>query len=595
MKTYINGKELGFEPGETILSLARRHDMHIPTLCELHDIGHAPGTCRVCLVEVKRPGVKEPVFVTACDTPVAEHWQVLTDSPMVREKRRLQVELLMADHHQDCATCSRHGNCEVLDTADYVGLRSSRFLRGTDFPMPETDDKAAIQFDQTRCIRCLRCVTMCREIQGVDALEISGRGFANGVRFHNGFRQEESACVACGQCVLVCPTGALGERDDTQKVIDYLADPAIKTVFQIAPAIRVGFGEEFGVLPGTNIEGQVVSALRRIGADVVLDTNFAADLVIMEEGTEVLGKLKNREGVTFTSCCPGWINFAEKHYPEILPRLSTTRSPQQCLGSLAKSYLAEKMHVDRKQIRVISIMPCTAKKEEAARPDFTKDGLADVDIVLTLREFARLLKRQAVDLKSLEPSAFDNPLMTEYTGSAVIFGTTGGVMEAALRTVYFVVNGKELEQVEIGAVRGKENIRTASIDVGGDVGTVRIAVAHGLKAARELTESVLAGKAEYDFVEVMACPGGCADGGGTLRHKKRYKKHSAERSKGLYQIDKSRKLRQSHHNEQVQKLYAEYLGEPNSELAHDLLHTHYHNRRNEALASIKKIWDVLKA
>lgn len=595
MKTYINGKELGFAPGETILELARRHDLHIPTLCELHDIDHAPGNCRVCLVEVQRPGAKDPVFVTACDTPIAEDWHVLTDSPLVRAKRRLQVELLMADHHQDCATCSRHGNCEVLDAADFVGLQSSRFLRGTDLPAPSAEDNAAIQFDQTRCIRCLRCVTMCREIQGVDALEISGRGFANGVRFHNGFRQEESGCVACGQCVLVCPTGALGERDDTQRVIDYLADPEIQTVFQIAPAIRVGFAEEFGFPPGSNVEGQVVSALRRIGADIVLDTNFAADLVIMEEGTEVLGKLKNREGVTFTSCCPGWINFAEKHYPEILPRLSTTRSPQQCLGSMAKNYMAEKMNVDRKRVRVISIMPCTAKKEEAARADFIHDGQADVDVVLTLREFARLLRRQGVDLKNLEPSAFDNPLMSEYTGSAAIFGTTGGVMEAALRTVYYVVNGKELEQVEIEAVRGKENIRTATIDVGGSVGKVRVAVCHGLKAARDMTEAVLAGKADYDFIEVMACPGGCADGGGTLRAKKRYKKYSSERKQGLYQIDKAKKYRQSHLNTQVQKLYEEYLGEPNSERAHELLHTHYHNRRNEALANIKKIWDVLKA
>lgn len=596
MKATINGLEVGFEASDTILDVARRNGIHIPTLCELHDINHSPATCRVCLVEVYQAEGAEPSYLTACDTAMGEGWRIMTRTPVVREKRRVQMEMTLADHHQDCATCSRTGDCELLDAADSVGLQRVRFQRRplatTALDIPEN---AAIIYDQTRCIRCLRCVTVCREIQTVDAFEVVGRGAKAGVRIRNTDSAGESACVACGQCVMVCPTGALTERDQTQQVVDYLADPDIITVFQIAPAIRVGFGEEFGLPAGTNVEGQVVTALHRIGADMVLDTSFAADLVIMEEGNEVLQRLRKGEGPVMTSCCPGWVSFAEKNYPEILPHLSSSRSPQQCLGSLVKSYLPKKMGVRADKIRMISIMPCTAKKEEAAREEFCHDGIKDVDVVLTIREFARLLRHEGVDLKALPGTPFDNPYLTEYTGAGVIFGTSGGVMEAAIRTLYYAVNGKELGQIEVEAVRGSEHLRSACIDVGGDVGQVKVAICHSLKAARSLVESVKAGESEYDFIEVMACPGGCIHGGGHLRGKHRYFKQVEQRRDALYSADRQKQVRQSHHNVQVQKLYEEYLEHPLSHRSHELLHTHYRDRKHPACADIQAIWQELDA
>jgi ferredoxin hydrogenase gamma subunit len=579
MKARINNKEYSFESQDTILDVARRHGVHIPTLCELHDQGHAPGTCRVCLVEVKRDGVEGAEYVTACDTPMQEDIHIFTRTSTVQDLRRVQVEMVMAEHNQDCGSCSRHGNCELLDVADAVGVKSKRNL-APKFSGPCEAADSAIVYDPSRCIRCMRCVAMCRDTQGVDALTLVGRGIDSEIVLKGGDSRRESDCVSCGQCVMVCPTGALAERDQTQTVMDYLADPKIVTVFQIAPAIRVGFGEEFGLQPGTNVEGQVCAALHELGADVVLDTNFAADLVIMEEGNEVLGRVMRGEGTTFTSCCPGWVDYAEKNLPGILPMVSSTRSPQQCLGSMAKTYLPAKMDIDPAHIRVISIMPCTAKKQEAARPELGKDGMQDVDVVLTIREFARLMRREGVDLRRLEPRAFDNPLMSEYTGAGVIFGTTGGVMEAAVRTLYYVANGKELEGIEVHAVRGFDHVREATIEVGGSVGTIKVAMAHGLKAARQIAEAVQAGTVKYDFIEVMACPGGCIDGGGHIRGKKRYLKHAEERRQGLYAIDRKTNYRQSHHNQQVQKLYQDFLGEPLSHTSHELLHTHYkHNPR----------------
>ncbi|BEV71405.1 MULTISPECIES: 2Fe-2S iron-sulfur cluster binding domain-containing protein [unclassified Paludibacterium] len=577
MKAQINNKECSFEAQESILQVARRHGVFIPTLCELHDQGHAPGTCRVCLVEVKREGAASSEFVTACDTPMQEGLQVMTRTQAVQDLRRVQVELIMAEHNQDCAACSRHGDCELLDVAEAVGVRQSSCSiarPGVSKVCEGTDN--AIRFDPSRCIRCMRCVAMCRDIQGVDALSLVGRGAESAIELNGGDERRQSDCVSCGQCVMVCPTGALSENDQTQTVMNYLVDPEIVTVFQIAPAIRVGFGQEFGLPAGTNVEGQVVAALRQIGADVILDTNFAADLVIMEEGNEVLGRVLEGRGTTFTSCCPGWVDFAEKHFPDILPMVSSTRSPQQCLGSLAKTYLAKKMDIEAAHIRVVSIMPCTAKKQEAARPELAKDGIPDVDVVLTIREFARLLRREGVDLAALEPSAFDNPLMSEYTGAGVIFGTTGGVMEAAIRTLYFVANGKELEGIEVHEVRGFDHVREASIEVGGQVGTLNVAMVHGLKGAAQMAQAVLDGAVKYDFIEVMACPGGCIDGGGHLRSKKGYLKHAEARRKGLYAIDRKTGARQSHRNQQVQKLYQDFLGEPLSHVSHELLHTHYH-------------------
>ena len=592
MKARINGQEYEFTANETILEVARRNGIFIPTLCEMHDIRHAPGTCRVCLVGIQREGEPEPVYVTACDTPMVDGVQIFTRTPHVQELRRRQVELILDEHNQDCATCSRHGHCELLDVASVVGM-SHRHFSSCQFeptpPVPQANH-SAIVYDATRCIRCLRCVAVCREVQAIDALEFIGRGQQATIALKGGNSRRESDCVSCGQCVMVCPTGALAERDETRTVMDYLVDPDIVPVFQIAPAIRVGLGEAFGLPPGTNVEGQVVAALRAIGADVILDTNFAADLVIMEEGHEVLGRVRQHEGTTFTSCCPGWVDYAEKHHPDILPMMSSTRSPQACLGSLAKSWLPTRMGIDPARVRVVSVMPCTAKKQEAARPQLGRNGVPDVDVVLTIREFARLLRREGVDLAALEPSAFDDPLMSEYSGAGAIFGASGGVMEPAIRTLYYAVNQCELGEIDVQAVRGNESVREATIEVGGDVGTLRVAIVHGLRAAGQMAEAVLAGKARYDFIEVMACPGGCIDGGGHLRHNKRYLKHAGERRAGLFAIDRARAVRQSHCNQQVRRLYEDFLGEPLSHVAHDLLHTHYHSREPKAEFCLTQLW-----
>ena len=594
MKAQINGREYPFESNETVLDVARRNDIHIPTLCELHDIDHAPGTCRICLVEVQAPDATEPIYVTACDTAMADGWKVMTRTHKVQEMRQLQMELTMADHRQDCSTCPRTGRCELLVAANSVGLKQVRFryTDGWKDLEPDTGSQPII-YDRSRCIRCQRCVAVCRKVQGVDALELSGWGNTAGVRLKGG-SVDASPCVTCGQCVMVCPTGALSERDQTQEVLDYLADPEIITVFQTAPAIRVGFGEEFGLPPGANVEGQIIAALRKIGADVILDTNFGADVVIMEEGTELLGHLKEKKRPTFTSCCPAWINFAEKHFPDILPLLSTTRSPQAVMGRVAKSYLAEKRGFDPKKMRMISIMPCTAKKEEAARPVLAENGTPDVDIVLTMREFARLLRREGINLKQLEPSTYDDPLMSEYSGAGAIFGTTGGVMEAAVRTMYYVVNGKELEHVEVAQLRGFENVRSAHVNIGGDFGEIKVAMCHGLKGTRKLVEAVLDGSADFDFIEVMACPGGCVDGGGTLRSKKAYIPHAMKRRETIFDIDRKIRVRQSHNNQQVQKLYADYLGTPHSEKACEMLHTHYTSRPCGVESDVQAAWDELK-
>ena len=576
----IDGQTVEALPEETILACARRHGLYIPSLCELNDIDHAPGTCRVCLVEVESPApAEQPLLAAACVTPAQAGMTVQTRSRRAREAQRLQVELLLADHNQDCATCVRHGNCELQDVAQFVGLHTNRFFdRERALARAVDRSSSAMIRDMTKCVRCQRCIAICRHGQTVDALEVTGFGQDTAVGLRHGLSQAESTCVTCGQCVLVCPTGALGERDETDRVLDYLFDPEIVTVFQFAPAVRVGFGEEFGFPAGTNVEGQIIAALRSLGADIVLDTNFAADVVIMEESAELLRRLQGGQRPTFTSCCPAWINFAERHYPDLLPLLSSTKSPQQCLGAIAKTYLPERMGIDPVRIRVISIMPCIAKKDERTRPQLGEGDRREVDLVLTTREFARLLKRRGLDLRSLAPSTFDNPYMSAYSGAGAIFGTTGGVMEAAVRTMYQIVNGRELDHAEVVPLRGFEGLRTAAVEVGGAVGTVKVAMAHGLGPARVLCERIRAGEADFDFIEIMACPGGCIGGGGqpipvnyeikTLR------------AQALYSEDKSLKYRKSHENPSIKKIYDEFLIEPLGEKSHHLLHTKYTPRSN---------------
>ena len=598
MKGYINGKEVEFNENDTILQTAKKYDHFIPTLCALTCLNHTPGTCRVCLVDIQREGSSEHRIVTSCDTPMEEGLKVLTRTKLVRERQRLQVELLLADHDQDCASCIRHGDCELQDVAQFVGLEQTIY-HYPHFYRHRTKEVSspAITRDMSKCIRCLRCIEVCREVQKTDVLVFTDKGLTTEIGIKDSLALGSSNCVSCGQCTLVCPVGALAARDDTEEVVDYLYDPEITTVFQVAPAVRVALGEEFHMPAGETVEPKIISAIKKIGGDIVLDTNFTADLTIMEEGTELLHRINNG-GVLplMTSCSPGWINFVEKNYPEILPHISTAKSPQQMFGAVAKSFLAEKAGIDPAKMRVVSIMPCTAKKEEAKRPEMTQDGVPDVDVVLTTREFARLLKREGVWLADLPDSLYDNPWMGDYTGAAVIFGASGGVMEAALRTVYAVVNGEELDNVDIKPVRGLENFRSAEIDLGGKYGTVKVGIATGLKAAREIVEKIKLGEADdYIFIEVMACPGGCISGGGQPRIKGEYQFNKEVRQQGLYTIDKNLPVRQSHKNPMITKIYEDYFGEPNSHKAHRLLHTSYSDKKREVKHSIKEIWEEITA
>ncbi|MCE1236247.1 MAG: [FeFe] hydrogenase, group A [Hyphomicrobiales bacterium] len=590
MFALINDRRVEFEDGETIMAVARRNGFHIPSLCELADIGHKPGTCRVCLVEARRPGQEVAHVVTSCNTPMEEGLAVATRTPEIRRMQKLQIEFLLADHKEECTTCTRHGDCELQDAAQFVGLDSSRFRRPEWTSVrPVRDGKAYLAHDMNRCIRCFRCVAICRDVQGIDALTITERGVGTCVELRG--TGDSTPCVGCGQCVMVCPTGALAERDDIDDVIDWLYDPEIVTVFQFAPAVRVGFAESLGI---ENAEGQVITALRMMGADVVIDTNFAADLVIMEEATEVIRRITSGKRPTFTSCCPGWVSFVEKHYPQIIPNLSSVRSPQQCLSSLAKTFLAEKMSLDPAKMRVISIMPCIAKKDEAARPQFRTDGRPDTDAVLTIREFARLLRREGIDLASLEGGTFDNPHLGSYSGAGVIFGTTGGVMEAAVRSAYHFVNGTELPLTDVTELRSFDEIRSAKVSLGGGLPPVTLAICHGLKAARKVVEGVLSGKYDFDFIEVMACPGGCVTGGGHIKRKHTYRPAEKKKRVTLFDIDAHRTIRQSHNNPQIKQLYADYLGEPMSEKAHHLLHTFYVDRHRQLDVDGREIWREIR-
>lgn len=596
MNGQINHKIVEFTQGQTILEVAKQYGQFVPTLCEMSQLHHSPGTCRVCLVEIKRKDDPRQYLVTSCDTPMEEGMTVLTRSKRVRDNQRLQVEMLLADHDQDCASCVRHGNCELQDVAQFVGLQQTRYQYPT-FYKERTKDYSSpsIIRDMSKCIRCNRCVSVCRGVQGTDVLVFSEKGLSSEIGVRDGLALGTSECVSCGQCTLVCPVGALAERDDTEQVIDYLYNPDIYTVFQFAPATRIAVGEEFHMPPGSNVQGKMITALKKLGADIVLDTNFTADLVIMEEGSELLDRIKTGKTLPMiTSCSPGWVNYIEKNYPELLDHVSTTKSPQQCFGAIAKTYLADKVKVDPKRMRVVSIMPCTAKKEEAKRPEMTRDGQPDVDVVLTTREFARLIKREGLWLPDLEDSPFDNNWMGEYTGAAEIFGTTGGVMEAALRTVYFVANGSEMPGIEFAAVRGYDNLRVAEVDLGGTLGKVKVAVAHGLKAAKKVVEAIKDKTADYQFIEIMGCPGGCMGGGGQPRIKKDYQSFWHERQQAIYNIDKNAKIRQSHNNPLIKALYEEFLKEPLGDKSHHLLHTSYRNRQHKVKYTIKEIWEEIK-
>lgn len=569
----IDGQKVEVPKGSTVLEAAHKANIRIPTLCFLKGINEI-GACRMCVVEVK--GAR--ALQASCVLPVSEGMEVITNSPAVRESRKVTLELLLSDHNLECPTCVRNLNCELQKLAEELGIKSIRYPGEKHAPRYD-DFSPSIVRDASKCILCRRCVSACHKVQGVGVISPNHRGFNTIIAPVFDLSLAEVACVNCGQCIMACPVGALKEKDDTDKVWQALADPDKHVIVQTAPAIRVSLGEEFGESRGAIVTKKLPAALRRLGFDKVFDTDFTADLTIMEEGNEFLERLQHGGKLPLiTSCSPGWIKFCEHYYPEFLDNLSTCKSPQQMFGAVAKTYYAQKMGIDPSKIFVVSIMPCTAKKFEAQRPEMNSSGYQDVDVALTTRELSRMLKEAGIDVSKLPDEEFDDPLGIS-TGAGAIFGATGGVMEAALRTVYEVVTGKELQNIEFTSVRGVEGIKEATIDVDGT--KVNVAVAHGLSNARKVLDRVKNGEANYHFIEIMCCPGGCVGGGGQpiLSSEERWDTDYREvRGNAIYEVDRSMKLRKSHENPAVQTLYKEFLGKPLSEKSHHLLHTHYTKR-----------------
>ena len=565
----INGQTVQAPKNATILEAARSAGIHIPTLCHHPEL--APeGACRLCVVEAT--GAR--TLVASCVYPVAEGMVVKTNTDKVRAARRMVVELLLANHPKDCLACQKSGDCELQKIAADLGLRKIRFEGGARKAHTIDASNPCLVRDQEKCILCGRCIRVCRDVQGMSVYSFAERGFDTIVS--TAFEQDlgKVECSYCGQCASVCPTGAIVEKDDTEKVWSAINDPDKIVIVQTAPAVRVALGEELDMEPGSIVTGKMVAALRNLGFDKIFDTNFSADLTIMEEGHEFLHRLTNG-GVLpmITSCSPGWVNMIELKYPDLLPHLSSAKSPQQMFGAIAKTYYAEKAGIDPAKIVSVSVMPCTAKKAEAARPEMNASGYRDIDIVITTRELGRMIREAGLDFKHLPEDSYDSPLGTG-TGAAVIFGTTGGVMEAALRTVADVLTGEDLKAVDYNDVRGMEQTREAELTIAGN--TVKIAVVHTLASARKMLERIRAGEADYQFIEVMACPGGCIGGGGQpIPVNAEIRK---ARREGLFDCDSANELRKSHENPEIKELYDTWLGKPLGEKAHSLLHTHYHQQ-----------------
>lgn len=573
----IEGVSYKVEEGLTILEAAKKCGYEIPSLCAYNHGECSRGSCRVCLVEAT--GARG--LVASCVYPVSEGMEITISSPKAVAARRASVELLLSNHSTDCQQCDKNEYCELLHVARITGAREGMF-EGEKTPTTLDELTPSIVRDTSKCILCGRCIERCKNAHGKGILGFENRGFATIVAPAENRSFANSPCILCGQCTSVCPTGALMEKSEIHK-IDEAKSRGKFIVVQTAPAVRAALGEEFGMKIGTPVTGKMVAALRRLGFDKVYDTDFAADLTIMEEATELLGRITNG-GVLpmITSCSPGWINYAEYNYSDLLPHLSSCKSPHEMFGAIVKSYYAEKNGIDPADIFVVSIMPCTAKKFEKEREQLKTNGFMDVDAVLTTRELAKLIKRSGINFKKLPDEEFDADLLGDYTGAGVIFGVTGGVMEAALRTAYHALTGKEHELIKFEAVRGFDGIREASLDINGT--TVNVAVAHGMKNAKILLDDIRAGKSKYHFIEIMGCPGGCIAGGGQPYVKPCFlpdedidilDTYKEKRAAALYSEDERNAVRQSHNNMQVKALYDEFLGEPNSHKAHELLHTTY--------------------
>ena len=566
----IDNQQVSVPEGTTVLEAAKRVNANIPTLCYLHleksGFLNDVASCRICVVEVEGRRNLPP----SCATPVAEGMKITTNSKRVLSARRKNLELILSNHPFDCLICAKSTDCELQKLAWEFGINTQRY-RGERAHHEIDKSSGALKRDPEKCIMCRRCEVMCNEVQTVGALTAFGRGFSTVVAPAEKKPIIESPCVYCGQCVSVCPTAALTGVGYISEVWDALFNPNKKVIVQVAPAVRVAIGEEFGMNPGQIVTGKLVAGLRRLGFDAIFDTTFGADLTVIEESREIMDRLKENKNLPIlTSCCPGWINFIDYHFPSLKYMPSTCKSPQQMAGSVAKNYYAKKMGMDPKDVVVVSVMPCIAKKYEANLPYQKSNGLQDVDYSITTRELAKMLKEGAVDLKYMPDENFDDPL-GESTGAGVIFGATGGVLEAALRTVYEKFTGKTLEDVNFMAVRGTQGIREASVDINGR--TVRVAALSGLGNARKVLEKIVKGEEHYDIIEIMACPSGCVNGGGQPYTHNR-DEVIEQRISGLYQIDRNTTVRKSHENPSIQKLYQEFLGEAGSHTAHELLHVH---------------------
>ena len=570
----INNVPCQAPEGSTILEAAHAVGITIPTLCYLKEIKRVNGACRVCVVEVK--GAKN--LLPACVYPVSEGMEVFTNTKRVQNARKMNLELILSIHNQDCMSCVRNGDCELLRLCKQYGVDKSNAFEGV-LPERQDDDSAPhLVKDSSKCIICRRCISTCAENQGVGVINVVERGFNTHIACAFEGKLADSTCIGCGQCIVVCPTAALVERDDTEKVWAALDDPTRHVVVQTAPSVRAALGEEFGLPIGTNVQGKMVAALRRLGFDGVFDTDFAADMTIMEEAHEFLERVKNGGKLPLiTSCSPGWVKYCETFHPDFIPNLSSCKSPQQMFGALSKTYYAEKMGLDPRNVYCVSVMPCTAKKFEIGRPDQSAagDGIPDVDVAITTRELARMIHRSGLRFNDLPDEDFD-PAMGQAPGAGHIFGATGGVMEAALRTAVETLTGEKVEPVEFTQVRGTDAIKEAEYQVAGL--TLRVCVVSGTANAGKVLDMVRSGEKQYDMIEVMACPGGCVNGGGQPIQPapvRNFTDIRALRAKALYDQDEASVLRRSHENPLVQQVYAEFLGEPGSEKAHHILHTSY--------------------